>query len=216
MIRWKDIALRMTVFMMLAVSAVWACHSPADDGRKGYAASKEITVQTHTQDEIRDYVSRHGATLQDGLYFAADPVLEAPYGAGQLSDATKKSALNMLRQIRYIAGISDQIEESGTYSYYAQLRKRQSVASSRTAGRYGYGAVSGRIRGSVKVKSVDVQQKRQEHQRNDRDVFSKRQRSIEHFKCRTPQMAAESKDEICWLWRSQRTERYVLQYLCTG
>ncbi|MDE6970894.1 MAG: InlB B-repeat-containing protein [Eubacterium sp.] len=120
MIRWKDIALRMTVFMMLAVSAVWACHSPADDGRKVYAASKEITVQTHSQDEIRDYVSRHGATLQDGLYFAADPVLEAPYGAGQLSDATKKSALNMLRQIRYIAGISDQIEESGTYSYYAQ------------------------------------------------------------------------------------------------
>ncbi len=34
MIRWKDIALRMTVFMMLAVSAVWACHSPADEDRK--------------------------------------------------------------------------------------------------------------------------------------------------------------------------------------
>lgn len=119
MIRWKDSTVRITIVRTLAVMAVWACYLSADCVQ-AHAASNGITVQTHTQEEIRDYVSRLGASLQDGLYFAVDPVTEAPYNAGQLSDDTKKSALNMLKQIRYIAGLSDQIEESGAYSYYAQ------------------------------------------------------------------------------------------------
>lgn len=70
---------------------------------------KLITVEYHTQSEIRNYVKNSGAKLNDALGFAQNPVTTSPYGAGRLSDAAMNSAFEMVKQIRYIAGLSDDI-----------------------------------------------------------------------------------------------------------
>ncbi len=71
-----------------------------------------ISVAYHSQEEIRSYIKANGASIKDPLQFAQNPVTNAPYHPGSLSDQTQQSALNMLKQIRYIAGISDQVELS--------------------------------------------------------------------------------------------------------
>ena len=76
-------------------------------GIKG-AAQKEavgINVAYHTQDEIRAYIKNSGAGISDAVTFQENPVTEAPFGLGKLSNETLDSAVKMLNQIRYIAGI---------------------------------------------------------------------------------------------------------------
>ncbi len=64
----------------------------------------------HTADEIREYISQEKAVKTDKTSYKTTPVLEAPYSAGALSDATCDSAAAMVRQIRFIAGLpSDEI-----------------------------------------------------------------------------------------------------------
>ncbi len=79
-----------------------------------------MTVAYHSQEDIRNYVKKNGATLSDPLEFAKNPVTNIPYDPGSLAAGTQQSALNMLKQMRYIAGISDQVELSDSYCRYAQ------------------------------------------------------------------------------------------------
>lgn len=84
------------------------------------AASQGINARYRTQQEIRNYVATNGATMNDTFTFTANPFTELPYEPGRLSDSTEQSALSMLKQIRYIAGISDDISISAKYCEYAQ------------------------------------------------------------------------------------------------
>ncbi|MDE7312058.1 MAG: bacterial Ig-like domain-containing protein, partial [Eubacterium sp.] len=79
-----------------------------------------MTVAYHSIEDIRNYVKENGATLSDSLEFAVNPVTEAPYNPGRLSEKTQQSALKMLKQMRYIAGISDQVALSDDLCGYAQ------------------------------------------------------------------------------------------------
>lgn len=86
----------------------------------GYEEAAGVNVQYHTQDEIRNYAKASNVTLEDALSFAEEPGTEKPYSPGKLSDETLQSAIKMLNQVRYIAGIQDNVELSDEYSQLAQ------------------------------------------------------------------------------------------------
>jgi Bacterial surface proteins containing Ig-like domains len=65
-----------------------------------------INVAYHTEDEIRDYLKASGATAYNPVAYKEKPSITAPYKAGSLTDETLNSAIKMLNQVRYIAGIS--------------------------------------------------------------------------------------------------------------
>jgi len=91
-------------------------------GIKG-AAQKEavgINVAYNTQDEIRAYIKNSGAGISDAVTFQENPVTEAPFGLGKLSNETLDSAVKMLNQIRYIAGIPYDVALDDSYNEKAQ------------------------------------------------------------------------------------------------
>jgi Bacterial surface proteins containing Ig-like domains len=65
-----------------------------------------INVAYHTESEIRDYIKSSGAVPNSPATYKENPSTKAPYKAGSLTDETLNSAIKMLNQIRYIAGIS--------------------------------------------------------------------------------------------------------------
>ncbi len=79
-----------------------------------------ISVAYRTQEEIRAYVKENGATTNDALSFAEEPVTTSPYALGRLSDETLQSALAMINQIRYIAGLSDNVALDDGYTEKVQ------------------------------------------------------------------------------------------------
>ncbi|MBQ1229276.1 MAG: hypothetical protein IIX87_05300 [Firmicutes bacterium] len=96
-----------------------------------YAAEFEINVHTPTQDEIALYVQEHPSSLVKydlsgrpeadyEIGYEADPLREEPYYAGYLSEAELVNALNVIKTIRFIAGISDEIYLSESYNSLAQ------------------------------------------------------------------------------------------------
>lgn len=87
---------------------------------QAHATSQGINGRYRTQQDIRNYITLHNASLTDSVTFTTNPYVESPYSPGQLSNATQQSALNMLNQIRYIAGISDNVTISSKYTEYAQ------------------------------------------------------------------------------------------------
>lgn len=86
----------------------------------GYEKPSGINVRYHTQEEIRAYARKSNVSLNDALEFAEEPVIQSPYSLGKLSDRTLQSALKMLNQVRYIAGISDNVELSDEYNTLCQ------------------------------------------------------------------------------------------------
>jgi len=83
-------------------------------------ARHDINVEYHTQEEIREYVRTHPASLNDPISFAVQPVLDGEwYYPGRLSNETMTSALNMTNQLRYIAGLSE-VELDEEYINLAQ------------------------------------------------------------------------------------------------
>ncbi len=65
-----------------------------------------INVAYHTEKEIREFIKSSGATVQDQVVYKEKPRTKSPYQPGSLTDETLQSALKMLNQVRYVAGIS--------------------------------------------------------------------------------------------------------------
>lgn len=120
----KKIAVSLSLTLILA-SAGNAWGNSHWSVQTAYAAKENnqatgVNVQYHTQEEIREYVKNNGAAIEDALTFAETPLTEAPYALGKLSDVTLNSAISTLNQIRYIAGISDNVQLSDEYTELAQ------------------------------------------------------------------------------------------------
>lgn len=104
-----------SMFFVMMTAVFFSCsHTQA------HAASQGMNVRYRTQQEIRSYVAANRAGMNDNFSFTTNPYVELPYDPGKLSDATQQSALNMLNQVRYIAGISDNVSINSTYCEYAQ------------------------------------------------------------------------------------------------
>ncbi len=85
-----------------------------------------LGVAYHTQQEILDRMKKDGLNTSDtvsqseGMTYGETPVTTAPYAAGSLSQDTLNKALAMLNQIRYIAGLQDNVTLSDEYNGLTQ------------------------------------------------------------------------------------------------
>ncbi len=79
-----------------------------------------IQVVYRTQDEIRDFLKESGAPTSATATYAEEPVVTAPYSLGVLSEDTLQSAVAMLNQVRYIAGLPAEVKLNDGYNVLAQ------------------------------------------------------------------------------------------------
>ncbi|MFP3155389.1 fibronectin type III domain-containing protein [Lachnospiraceae bacterium ZAX-1] len=106
--------------LSLLLSAVIVMATVPLFAMKADAAASGINVETHTQAEIKAYIKSNGAKVEDPTTYGTKPKTSAPYSAGTLTLGSLKSALNMLNQMRYIAGIDDDVTLNTDYNKQAQ------------------------------------------------------------------------------------------------
>ncbi|MCH5343896.1 MAG: hypothetical protein J1E64_07645 [Acetatifactor sp.] len=73
-----------------------------------------LGVTSHTQAEIAAFASSHPASLSESISYSTEPSLGGTYSAGVLSDETVNSAMNLLNQARYIAGVDSSVTHDAT------------------------------------------------------------------------------------------------------
>lgn len=64
-----------------------------------------LDVSKHTQTEIRNFVNAYPADIDSDTTYRRQPTLD-PYTTALISNSSTQNAINMLNQIRYIAGIN--------------------------------------------------------------------------------------------------------------
>lgn len=84
---------------MVLASLVFPAKAEAAESTVG------LGVTSHTQAEIAAFASSHPASLEQSISYSTEPSLSGTYSAGVLSDETVNSAMNLLNQVRYIAGV---------------------------------------------------------------------------------------------------------------
>lgn len=85
-----------------------------------FAVTRTLNVETPTQEEIRAYIEEHTGNSATDTTYSTEPITEAPYAAGALSSETLQYALDALNEIRYIAGIFDEVVLDSTYTAQCQ------------------------------------------------------------------------------------------------
>ncbi len=99
--------------VVLVIASIWI--DPIDAA----ADTTGVNVTYHTQEEIINYIEQSGGHIGDAVTYAAEPSTTQPYAAGTLSDETLESALAVLNQIRYIAGL-DSVTLNDSYNEMEQ------------------------------------------------------------------------------------------------
>lgn len=121
----KAIARSTVSVAFLAVLIILGAAGPAS------AASSTGVVSTPSQEEIVLYAQEHPTDLasysstgipESGytISYRISPQISAPYAAGALSDEELICALNTVKTIRYMAGVSDDVYLSDEYNSLAQ------------------------------------------------------------------------------------------------
>ncbi|MCR5136746.1 MAG: hypothetical protein K6C12_06575 [Oscillospiraceae bacterium] len=78
-----------------------------------------LNVAYHSEEEIAAFLNEVPSAAVVSTY-AAVPSLKEPYSAGELSEATQQNAVNLINQIRYIAGLNADVTINPEYSELAQ------------------------------------------------------------------------------------------------
>ncbi len=99
---------------------IWA--SGSVDGEQALLPAKAagLNVETHTPQEIRDFISAHPSDEEEISTWSESPSSKYPYKLGRISDTTRTSALNMLNTVRYIAGLNADVTSDDEYEKLAQ------------------------------------------------------------------------------------------------
>lgn len=92
-------------------------------------AAGGLHVAPHTQEEIRAYANRDGVSLQETPEYTQAPQATAPFALGKVSDQTLGSAIKLLNQIRYIAGLSYDVALDARYNELAQAASLANYAN---------------------------------------------------------------------------------------
>lgn len=69
--------------------------------------SSLMVFETHTPEEICEYINNHPFDTTTPIVYAEEPSLTEPYSAGKLSDETLQETLNSVNVIRYICGLQE-------------------------------------------------------------------------------------------------------------
>ena len=104
--------LKLTTAFLLVIGCLWITPDT-------YQASSTLQVTPHSIAEIRQFVKDNPAKITDVTTWQTQPSIVNPYSPGEISQASRTSAINMLNQIRYIAGLSS-ITNDTTYEKMAQ------------------------------------------------------------------------------------------------
>lgn len=80
----------------------------------------KLQVSYHTTDEILEFLEQENAVKTDKITYKEEPSITAPYKVGSLSSETLDSAAAMIRQIRFIAGLSYDISLNEDYNDLSQ------------------------------------------------------------------------------------------------
>ena len=83
-------------------------------------AQASATVQTHTEQEIHDFLVNHPFDWLSTDSYAQTPQTSSPYAPGDISADARIQALNALNAMRFIAGISSQVSLNNEYNNLAQ------------------------------------------------------------------------------------------------
>ena len=86
----------------------------------GTSDAAGLNVAYHTQEEILARIKSDGLTMSDPFTYGQEPVTEGSYDPGSLSQETLDKTLKMLNQVRYIAGLSDNVILSDEYNKKTQ------------------------------------------------------------------------------------------------
>ena len=100
------------LLLLLVMLLCWCMTSPAA------AAGPKVAKRTQTQ--IRKYIKEHPVKMEKATTYKTKPKVKAPFKAGELSAATNKNALNMINQIRYIAGLDANVKLNKNFAKQAQ------------------------------------------------------------------------------------------------
>ena len=104
---------------------------PSDSALAASASTETTAAEGPSKEEIVLYVQEHPSNLASysakglplngyTIGFRVKPQLTQPYAAGALCDAELTCALNTVKTIRYIAGLSDDVYLSDRYNSLAQ------------------------------------------------------------------------------------------------
>ena len=85
-------------------------------GETGTVVTRGLKVESHSAKEIKEFAASHPASITDPITYKVQPSLSGTYSAGVLSDETAESAVNMLNQVRYIAGLGANVTWDDTYA----------------------------------------------------------------------------------------------------
>lgn len=84
------------------------------------ASAASPKVAKRTQAQIRKFIKEHPVKMNKKTTYKTKPKVKAPFKAGELSAATNKNALNMINQIRYIAGLDANVKINKNFAKQAQ------------------------------------------------------------------------------------------------
>lgn len=85
-----------------------------------FGASSELGVETHTAEELLDFIASHPFVAGNKTSWDKAPSTKPPYDPGEISETTRTSTLNLLNTIRYIAGLNADVVIDPDYEKLAQ------------------------------------------------------------------------------------------------
>ena len=88
-----------------------------------------LSVEYHSPEDIRNYIAKYGTEEDADVVYDERPIHTKPYSLGRLSEGTLESALKLLNQMRYIAGIPYDVKLSDRYNELAQAASVVSLAN---------------------------------------------------------------------------------------
>lgn len=116
----KNSDLRNYLYRLIAAFTV-VCVLLLCGSAEAFAAEKGLNVESHSQDEIREYMEQVYADTDFAVKFKDKPIIEgSAYSAGTLSQETLQGALSMLNGLRFIAGVPATVRLDEKYNVLCQ------------------------------------------------------------------------------------------------
>lgn len=109
------------LFILALITMLFITFSTSE----AFGSSGSLNVKYHSEGEIIQFMNSHPVNMNydDSSYritFRDDPLLSGSYKAGALSETDSIAALNMINNIRYIAGLPADVSLRESYSQLAQ------------------------------------------------------------------------------------------------